>query len=257
MTEPLYRRIADDLRALIESGQLPPASRLPSEQELGQRYDRASRNTIREAIRLLHNRGLVETRAGQGTFVVAPPDPFVTAVTLETGFARGEGATYASEGQQEPTVSVPRIEIQQASSVVMTELALEPDTEVVIRHQLRYIGDRPWSMQTTFYPMKLVHAGAAKLIQPKNIDGGAIQYIERELHIKEIGSHDVMKVRPPTVPEALFFQLDSEGRTAVFETRQVGVNKSDEPLRVTVSIFGADRTTFAMNTGELAKLLSP
>jgi GntR family transcriptional regulator len=68
MAEPIYRRIAEDLREKIESGALRPGSQLPTELELRKQYD-ASRNSIRDAQRWLITCGLIETRPGQGTFV--------------------------------------------------------------------------------------------------------------------------------------------------------------------------------------------
>ena len=56
MAEPMYRLIADDLRRQIESGQLAPGAQLMSEVELREEYGqdgRASRNTVRDAIKLL------------------------------------------------------------------------------------------------------------------------------------------------------------------------------------------------------------
>jgi GntR family transcriptional regulator len=73
MSQPMYRRIADDLRHKIESGELAPGSMLRSEVELREGYGVdgiVSRNTIRDAVKLLVAHGLVETRPGQGTFVV-------------------------------------------------------------------------------------------------------------------------------------------------------------------------------------------
>ena len=66
---PLYRKIAEDLRRQITAGQLAPGDRLKSEAELMEAYGqdgKASRNTVRDAIKFLASRGLVETRAGQG-----------------------------------------------------------------------------------------------------------------------------------------------------------------------------------------------
>ena len=74
MADPMYRQIADDLRRQIEDGELAPGSQLPTELELREKYN-ASRNTIRDAIKWLITRGLVETRPGQGTFVVAEITP--------------------------------------------------------------------------------------------------------------------------------------------------------------------------------------
>jgi GntR family transcriptional regulator len=92
MAEPLYRQIAQDLRRKIESGELEPGARLPNEVAFREEYG-ASRNTIRDAIKWLTNRGLVETKPGQGTFVVRRIKPIVTTLSEdpETGMAGGEG----------------------------------------------------------------------------------------------------------------------------------------------------------------------
>ena len=78
--QPMYRQIADDLRQKIESGAVPRGSQLPTELELREQYD-ASRNTIRDAVKWLTTRGLVETRPGQGTFVVEKIDPLITTLS--------------------------------------------------------------------------------------------------------------------------------------------------------------------------------
>src|SRR5947207_2374987 len=84
MAEPMYRQIAEILRGRIESGEIAPGAQLPTEIELMDQY-MASRNTVRDAIKLLTTRGLVEARAGQGTFVVEKINPFVTTLTGELG----------------------------------------------------------------------------------------------------------------------------------------------------------------------------
>jgi GntR family transcriptional regulator len=63
---PLYRRLADELRARIASGEFPPGSLLPSESELAVASG-MSRDTVRDALALLRAEGLVTTRRGQGT----------------------------------------------------------------------------------------------------------------------------------------------------------------------------------------------
>jgi len=65
-------RIADELRCLIEAGELAPGERLPSERVLAERYS-AARNTARQAIRLLSEGGLVTAEHGRGVFVRTRP----------------------------------------------------------------------------------------------------------------------------------------------------------------------------------------
>ena len=65
---PLYRVIAADLRASIESGELQPGDALPSESTLTRRYGTA-RGTVRQALAELEGTGLTESVHGKGRFV--------------------------------------------------------------------------------------------------------------------------------------------------------------------------------------------
>ena len=65
---PLPQIIADKIIDLIESKELLPGERLPSEQELMKELN-VGRGTIREAIKSLVSRNIVEIRRGVGTFV--------------------------------------------------------------------------------------------------------------------------------------------------------------------------------------------
>lgn len=72
--QPRYRQLADALRGQITSGSLRPGDALPPELELCDTH-KVSRHTMREALRLLTEDGLIERRRGAGTIVadVAAP----------------------------------------------------------------------------------------------------------------------------------------------------------------------------------------
>ncbi|WP_176308434.1 GntR family transcriptional regulator [Micromonospora sp. NBS 11-29] len=67
--QPRYRVIAGILRERIERGLIGPGSLLPSESTLTAEF-RASRGTIRQAMALLRNDGLVATEHGRGTYAI-------------------------------------------------------------------------------------------------------------------------------------------------------------------------------------------
>ena len=69
-----YLQLADILRERIRTGQIPPGRRLPSQMELEQEFD-ISRNTIKKALDVLKDEGLVVTAPGRGLFVVDPTEP--------------------------------------------------------------------------------------------------------------------------------------------------------------------------------------
>jgi GntR family transcriptional regulator len=250
MAEPMYRQIADDLRRQIETGELPSGAQLMTELELRERYD-ASRNTVRDAVKWLITRGLVETRPGQGTFVVEKIVPFVTTLTGDAATASGgEGETYLQEVTAQlrsPKDTDPRVEIQQAT--VSPELMLPEGGQVVGRHQQRSIDNTPWSLQTSFYPMSFVERGAIRLIQAGNIKEGTVAYLDRAIGIKQVGWRDTITVRAPDETETAFFKLPDDGRVSVIETRRTAFNEEGIPIRLTVSVYPADRNQFAIVVG--------
>lgn len=69
---PAYRQLADHLRRQIETGQL--TGRLPGERYLAQEHGCAV-NTVRRAIAILREEGLIESVHGLGSFVVLPQQP--------------------------------------------------------------------------------------------------------------------------------------------------------------------------------------
>jgi GntR family transcriptional regulator len=256
MPDPMWKQIAEDLRQKIEAGDLGSGGQpLPTELELQAEYS-ASRNTVRDAIKWLVTRGMVYTRSGQGTFVARKIDPFVTRLSTEIAPTVSHDATarYLSEvasKSRKPTVSVPRIEIQRAAGLPAAELRLPEDASVVSRHQQRFIDGLTYSLQTTFYPLRLVELGATQLIQAEDIVNGAVSYIKDAIGVVEIGWRQRMVVRIPNATEAAFFDLPDDGRVEVFEFITTGYDKSGQPIRVTVTTYPTDRNQFVMTSGKV------
>jgi GntR family transcriptional regulator len=271
--QPMYLQIADDLRKRIElgaalpsesddsaavepDGHLPaalrPGRQLPTEFALSEAYS-ASRNTIRDAIKRLTSMGLVETRPAQGTFVTRRIDPFVTVLSTDPEAPRGaEGATYLSDvnsNQRQARVSVPRVEIQAPPVEVGRRLRIGQAAQVVSRHQLRYVDDIPWSLQTSFYPMDFITRGATRLLMAEDIVEGTVVYIGNVLDIKQVGYRDWITARSPDPNEQAFFGLAHDA--AVFELFRTAFDQTGTPLRVTVTVLPTDRNQFIVNVGKV------
>src|SRR3972149_1865947 len=67
-SERLYERIVSQIEQRIEAGDLKVGDQLPAERELADQFT-VSRTAVREAIKALREKGLVEIRLGRGTFV--------------------------------------------------------------------------------------------------------------------------------------------------------------------------------------------
>ncbi|HTV91517.1 MAG TPA: FadR/GntR family transcriptional regulator [Verrucomicrobiae bacterium] len=66
----LAQQVVDRVRALIADGTYPIGERLPAEGPLGEAFG-VGRSTLREAMRVLASRGIVDVRHGDGTFIAA------------------------------------------------------------------------------------------------------------------------------------------------------------------------------------------
>ena len=82
---PLFVQLKSYIRSQIDSGQLKPHDKLPSERELGEMND-ISRQTVRLAINELVTQGLLYRQAGKGTY--AAPKKVTQDLLHVTSFTR-------------------------------------------------------------------------------------------------------------------------------------------------------------------------
>lgn len=253
MVGPLYRQIADDLRRKIESGELTHGTRLPTEDQLMEVYH-ASRNTVRGALKELTTGGLVYTLHGKGTFVSQRVIPIVTTLTIDpaTGKAGGEGVVYkslvASSGRS-PSAGMPRVGISRARTEVAQYLGMPQDADVIVRHQPLYVDALPWSLQTSFYPRNLADR-CPRLLDTADLEEGTVAYMA-EHGIRQVGYHDEIEWRFPSEAEIAFFDLPLDGHIHVVELRRIAFDQNKSRVRLTVTVYRADRNQFAINVGDV------
>jgi 8-oxo-dGTP pyrophosphatase MutT (NUDIX family)/DNA-binding transcriptional regulator YhcF (GntR family) len=84
---PAYIQIAEDLRARIRAGEYAPGDRLPSNQDLSDRYH-VARETIRQAIEVLRGEKLVAAQSTRGVFVLREPGEPKPSLEYESVMSR-------------------------------------------------------------------------------------------------------------------------------------------------------------------------
>ena len=252
MAQPMYQKIADELRRQIESGTLKPGQQLPTEILLREQYD-ASRNTIRDAIKRLTSLGLVATRPGAGTYVTRKIDPFITVLTEnpDTGYGGGEGGSYLSEvGREHRTArhGPLKVETKAAPEPIAARLRIAGGDMVVLRQQTRFIDEIPWSLQTSYFPMEFVTSGKApELLVAKDMPDGTVRYLEDAMGIKQSSYRDWITARSAAEDEQKFFDIPHDA--TVFEVFRTAFDQVGKAFRVTVTVFPADRNQFIVNVG--------
>jgi len=252
MADPMYRQIADDLLRQIEDGTLAPGSQLPTELELREQYQ-ASRNTIRDAIKRLTSLGLVETKPGRGTYVTLRIEPFVTTLTGDptSGAGGDEGASYLSQVDTEhrkPAVSSPKVEFVKPDPGITKRLRVPPDTQIISRQQTRTIDSVPWSLQTSYYPFEFTTMGATRLLMVEDIKEGTVTYLAESIGLEQTGYRDWITARKPNADEQKFFEIEHDA--TVFEIFRTAFDQHQVPMRVTVTVFPADRNQFIVDVGD-------
>jgi GntR family transcriptional regulator len=237
MAQAKYQEIADRLRAQIDSGVLHPGKRLPSEPELVRTFD-ASRNTVRLALALLTNQGLVVTRQGLGSYVAEEAKPFTALLAKVPEQPPGShtGSTMlpvVSDGA-EPATSRQWVEKAPASPSVADKLEIQPGELVVVRRRESTIRSIPWLMMASYYPLDI--AGGTPLEQAGEIDRSIA--LMAKLGYQQVGFADEIGARMPNSREYAFFGFPTGSpvivvnRTAYDEVR---------PIRLTRYIYRADR----------------
>jgi GntR family transcriptional repressor for pyruvate dehydrogenase complex len=136
----LYEQIVQQVEDSILQGRLKPGDQLPAERDLAQRFG-VSRTAVREAVKTLCEKGLVESYSGRGTFVTRPSSQAIwQPLNLMVRIDQQEGTAHLAELRQilEPDIAAlaaPRIEEQllatmQETVAIMDRSLNDPDAYI-------------------------------------------------------------------------------------------------------------------------------
>jgi GntR family transcriptional regulator len=141
---PLYVQIADIMLDRIESGELAPGDRLPSERELSERLD-INRLTLRRALRILEVQGLLVRRQGSGTYIAAPKvERHADQLVPFTQGMQRRGYT--------PGARMVLFERRPVEAGVARELKLLVSAPVYYVHRLRLLNQEPVLLERFMVP---------------------------------------------------------------------------------------------------------
>jgi len=113
---PLYRQLADILRAPIADGSFPVGASLPKEAEIADRFG-ISLITVRQALAELEREGRITRVPGKGTFANSAPRP-LTALTRLSSFSEDAASAGLTPGYRVLTIG---------------EAAIDPEARTALR----------------------------------------------------------------------------------------------------------------------------
>ena len=235
---PAFRQVADDLRSKIETGTYGPGAQLPSERDLIASYG-VSRPTVRDAVSLLAQDGLVTVEHGRGVYVRPPAQitRLARSRLSRAARARNEGAFLADAKAQRfnPTSSV-RVRFEPADERTADLLAIAPGVEVCVRDRVMRANGLAVQLAVSRLPRTFTRGTPIEEVDTG--PGGAYARLEAQGHTIGRYSEDV-GARMPTADERSLLQLPPG--TPVLTVTRVAYRIDGVPLECNDMTVPADR----------------
>ncbi len=168
MSQPLYLRVAAELRQRLLAGLVKPGDPLPSETALMNEFN-VSRTTARNAYNVLRSEGLIDSQPGRGVFARERPparrlssDRYRREIEQirrhgsgsarppETSFTHDHGIAW------EEYHLAKTFEVGTPPDHIAEALKLPPQSMALARHFVFHARNRPQQMSTSYLPLDLV-----------------------------------------------------------------------------------------------------
>jgi GntR family transcriptional regulator len=234
---PLYVQIAESLLDRIESGELRPGDRLPSERELSQMLG-VNRMTVRRALQVLEQQGLLMRRRGDGTYIAAPKIERQASrlVPFTKGMQR-RGYT--------PGAKVITFEKRPVEASVAKELQLPVSTPVYYIRRLRLVNQEPVMLETFTVPVRRVPG----LERYDLVDRSAYEVMETEYGISVTRARQSLEPVIATEYEAELLGV-RPGAPLMLE-RRLSFDQDGQPVEYGKDLYRGDRFRFVTEIAPL------
>lgn len=222
------RRVADVLRQRISSGSFADGV-LPDERALAGQLD-ASRNSVREALSLLRDEGLVTRRRGAGTVVVTP--------TYGHGLDRLAGLAEVLAGHGTVTNEVLVAEVAADPPAEVTErLCLDAGAAAVHIERVRRVDGEPVSLDSTYLTADIGRGVLGSDLETRDIFAVIEETTDCPLGRAEI------EVRAANAGPETAALLDVRTGAAIFVIDRLTRRSDGTPVDVELLRIRADRMT--------------
>lgn len=239
--QPRYMLLAQSILRDIGNGRYPVGSHLPTEIELAEQFG-MSRHTVREAIRQLHDMGLVSRRQGVGTRVEAKT---VSPRYVQSLRTISDLYQYAKDMR----LDVRAVEQVTADAALAALLECKRGRSWMKVSALRYAGgSREPVCFTTIY-ISAAFAAISTQIGKNRLPVYTLiekQYGERVREIRQ----DISAV---TIDAKLATALKVRAGTPALEITRHYLNAADQLIEVAVNVYPAERFSYSMRLRVEAK----
>ncbi|MGW1587336.1 GntR family transcriptional regulator [Streptomyces sp. NPDC002386] len=212
---PLYLRVAEDLRARIESGELQPGARLPSVAEISTTYG-CSTSVASGAYRLLVDEGLVIPRHGAGHYVRSRETP---ELLVRQHRRRSEDSPFARGAAEQGVAGTWRHEstTEAASDQVAERLGIPAGAPVMHTSYVYLADDLPVQLAESWEPLDVTGQSLVALPEVGPYAGVGVAARMRVLGV-EVGTPvERVRARMVTRTEAAALDMNPAGPVLAVE----------------------------------------
>lgn len=243
-----YQSIASDIQRSIEAGALKPNAKLPTVVELCEAYG-VSKITIKRAIDLLTDRGLISSRRGSGTYVknttelleqtgLEPIDAMDDSGVDSFAFSQSDRAAgftekHASLGKKVSSV-IYDFSIVNPPEDVARHLNIHPEDFTYHHCRVRCLDDEPMVIEYTYMPLDLIPG-----LKRSQLYLSVYDYIQNALGLKISSFHRIFRAVPASAEEAK--RLQTAPGIPMLEIAQVGFLDDGTPFEYSVSRYEGTR----------------
>ncbi|HIY93361.1 GntR family transcriptional regulator [Companilactobacillus sp. HBUAS56275] len=172
MADLVYQKIITSLKKAIDDGEFSDM-RLPDERSLAESYN-VSRSSIKRALGLMSDQGVIFKKRGSGTFVnplYLKQDSYFNY----SGKNLGITDSFKANGQK-PGIKVLKFDVVHPDKDLQGNLFLKPSEFVYSFKRLRLLDDVPFMVETGYIPIKL-----APELSEQIASESIFNYVESEL----------------------------------------------------------------------------
>ncbi|MEV4216814.1 GntR family transcriptional regulator [Nonomuraea sp. NPDC049725] len=226
---PKYAQLVHTLQRRIESGDYPPGSLLPSENQLIQEFA-VSRPTVVAALRVLREQGWIESQQGKGRFVRGRP-------ALASREQNRPGQAYLSTPEAEFAGEVVEAGARVVPNRVGVLLGLEAKSKAFVRRRLISRDGEPTDLVSLWLPLEL--SEGTDLTSGEPLRQGLREHLQSRKGVRFDHILEQITARMPTADEAK--QLAMPRNAPLLAVFGAVRDATGRPLAVVEVLLPADR----------------
>ena len=241
---PVYLQLAEILEKRIKDSSYRVGSKIPPESRLSADF-KVNRNTIRHAIELLVEKGLLEKQKGVGTFVKRK-------TTLHPIHRLGKMTSFLDDFEMNHVNIEDKItskDIRKASPELAEKLMIKPGEKIIRLERIRIADGTPFLLELQFYTYK-----DFKGLMETEIKGSMYELLTEKFHADL--HHSIQKIRAVKPTKEIAHKLEISRAVPCIMLESLAYTKENICIEILNSYYRGDRYVFTVEAGEYRREMS-